>query len=306
VATSDPTRTARAPAAERTGRPPAPDLSRAVLFAFAGEGVLSLMDTLIKLLTARYPILQITFMRFACGSLVALLLWTAMSRQLPTRDALRFHGLRAVLAVVTASAFFYGLSKVPVAEAMALSFLSPLFIALFGVLILKERFDSRIGIALAGGLIGMAVIVYGQAGRASYGSGAFEGAAAITLSAICYALVIILLRARATVDPIPVIVLLQNILPACLLIPAGLWVWTPVAPWDLMLFLLVGCLGVCGHLLITNAFARAEAARLAPIHYTVLLWGIIFGAIFFGDWPGPYTLFGAACIVAATLITRRR
>jgi drug/metabolite transporter (DMT)-like permease len=285
--------------------PPSTDVRRAVLFALAGEGLLTLMDTVIKLLTARYPTFQITFLRFAFGSIFAVALWLWYRPGLPSRDALKYHGLRAGLAVITASCFFYGLSKVPLADAMALSFLSPLFIVLLGVVFLKERFDSKIGVALAGGMIGMIIIVSGQAGAGSYGGDSLFGYIAITAAAVCYALVIVLLRARATIDPIPVIILLQNVLPAILLAPAGAYVWTPLTRSDAALFALIGLLGVSGHLCITNAFARAEAARLAPIHYTILLWGILFGVLFFQEWPTLLTLLGAACIVAATLITRK-
>jgi drug/metabolite transporter (DMT)-like permease len=284
----------------------AANLRRAVLLALAGEGVLTLMDTLIKTLTPRYPTFEITFLRFACGSLFAVAFFAYMRPGWPSRDAWRFQGLRAVLAVITASCFFYGLSKVPVAEAMALSFLSPLFMALFGVLLLKERFDSRIGFALVAGIVGMAIIVTGQYGGGQYSVDTLKGAAAITAAAICYALVIILLRARANIDPVAIIVLLQNLLPAFILAPAAWVVWTPVNTTDLAVFVLIGCLGVSGHLFIIHAFARAEAARLAPIHYSVLLYGILYGVLFFGEWPGLFTLLGASLIVVATLITQKR
>jgi drug/metabolite transporter (DMT)-like permease len=281
-------------------------LQRAVLLALAGEGILTLMDTLIKTLTPRYPTFQITFLRFACGSVVAILLWLWLRPGLPTRDAMRYHGVRAFLAVITATSFFYGLSKVPIAEAMALSFLSPLFIALFGVVLLKERFDPRIGLALAGGLVGMAIIVSGQYAGGGYTTETLKGVAAITVAAIAYALVIVLLRARANVDPIPVIILLQNVLPAIPLAPAAAYVWTPLAGNDVLLFCIIGCLGVGGHLFVANAFKRAEAARLAPVHYSILVWGILFGYLFFAEVPTLTTLLGAAFIVGSTLLTQKR
>jgi drug/metabolite transporter (DMT)-like permease len=290
----------------KSAEPASSLLRRAVLFGLAGEGVLTLMDTLIKTLTPRYPTFEITFLRFACGSVFAVALFAATRPGWPSRDALRYHGLRAVLVVITASCFFYGLSKVPIAEAMALSFLSPLFMALFGVVLLKERFDSRIAMALAAGLVGMAVIVSGQYGGGSYSLDTVKGAAAITMAAFCYSLVVVLLRARASIDPIPVIILLQNLLPAVILAPAAAYVWTPIAGEDLAWFFVIGFLGVFGHWLITNAFARAEAARLAPIHYSILVWGILFGILFFGEYPGLYTLLGASLIVIASFITQKR
>ena len=278
----------------------------AVLFAFAGEGVLTLMDALVKTQTSRYPLMQVTFLRFIFGALVATAVVTVLRPRFPGPEALRFHGLRAFLSVFTATTFFYGLSKMPIAEAMALGFLSPLFMVAFGVLLLKETFDVRIAMALAAGIAGLIVIVSGQFTADTYSVETLKGAAAIVVSAVLYALVVIMLRARATVDPISVIVFLQSAIPAAILAVPAWIVWQPVASEDLGKFAVIGCLAIAGHTLIANAFKRAEAARLAPIHYTILLWGILYGYLFFGDVPGAATLAGAGLIAVATLIAQRK
>jgi drug/metabolite transporter (DMT)-like permease len=285
---------------------PGKTVRTAVLFAFAGEGVLTLMDAFVKDQTSRYEILQVTFLRFALGALVATAIVAVVQPRFPGPEALRFHGLRAFLSVFTASTFFYGLSKMPIAEAMALGFLSPLFMVAFGVLLLKERFDAKIAMALAAGIAGMIVIVSGQFSGAAYSAETIKGALAIVVSAVLYALVVIMLRARATVDPISVIVFLQSAIPAAILAIPAWFVWQPLASVDLARFAVIGALAILGHTLIANAFKRAEAVRLAPIHYTILLWGILYGYLFFGDVPAPATLAGAALIAVATLIVQRR
>ncbi len=280
-------------------------IRRAIVLAATAEGVLSLMDALIKTLSARYPIFQISFLRFASGSIWATLAFLLQAPQWPSRDTLRYNALRSLLAVGAAVSFFYALSVMPMAEAMALSFIAPIFIALFGVLILKERFDPRLGVALAAGLVGMYIIVGGQLGSRPYTTEAWLGAGAVIVSSVFYALVIIILRARANRDPLPTIVLMQNVIPAMVLTVPGAMVWTPITWPDLLVFGLIGFLGVSGHTLIAHAFQRAEAARLAPIHYLVLVWGTLYGWIFFGDVPGLTTLIGAVFIVAATWLARR-
>ena len=285
---------------------PTQDLRRAVVLAALAEGLLTFMDACIKSLTPRYPTFEIAFMRFAMGSVFAILAFALQRPQWPTREAIRFNALRSILIVVTAVAFFYALSKLPMAEAMALSFVSPLFMALFGVLLLKERFNSRIGAALLAGLVGMAIIVGGRIGTENYSNDAMLGAAAVLLSAVTYAIVIVLLRARSKVDPLPTIVLFQNIGPALRLAIPAATVWTTPNVRDLALFAGIGMLGVFGHTLMTHAFARAEAASLAPVHYIVLVWGTLFGIMFFGEYPGVPTIIGAGLILVATLITQRR
>jgi S-adenosylmethionine uptake transporter len=223
----------------------------------------------------------------------------------PGRETIIFNGTRSLLVVVVATTFFYALSVLPLAEAIALSFVSPLFMVLFGVLLLGERIDSRIGIAIAAGLAGMLLIAGTRIGDASYSQSAWLGALAAVTSAMAYGLVMVLLRARATRDPLPTIVLFQNLGPCLILALPAAYVWVPLSGQDLALFAAIGAIGVTGHYLLAQAFAGAEAARLAPITYVSLVWATLFGYLFFSEWPTASALAGAALIVAGTLVTQR-
>ena len=285
---------------------PPVSLARLVLLAIAAEGLLTLMDAMIKALSARYPTLQIAFLRFGFG-LIGAAFYTAWSRPgWPTREATLFNGLRAVIIVVTATTFFYALALLPLADTIALSFISPVLTALFGVLLLGERLDWRIAVALAGGFAGMLLIVGGSLGSASLSTDVLIGAAAVLISAVGYSLNIIVLRHRATRDPLSQIVLFQNLGPALILALPVLWVWTPPSTADLALFALLGTLGVTAHTMLAHAFARIEAARLAPVGYITLVWGVLFGFLFFAEVPGLATLAGAGLIVLGTLVSQRR
>jgi S-adenosylmethionine uptake transporter len=290
---------------EVLNRPGSP-LRRAVLLAVASEGVLVFMDSIIKSMTTRYPTLEIAFLRFAMGSIFAAAFFMWKRPGLPTWESIRFNALRSGLIVVTAVAFFYALGKLPLAECMALSFVSPLFIALFGVVLLKERFDPRIVVALGCGLIGMFAIVGGQLGASTWSESALYGAIAVLISSITYALVVVILRARATIDPLPTILLFQHVGPSLILAGPAAAVWVQPTPTDLGVFLGVGALGMTGHGLLAKAYSIAEASRLAPVNYVILVWGIVFGVLFFGEWPGLMTFAGALFIVAAAAIAQRR
>ncbi len=286
---------------------PAPlPLARIVLLAVAAEGLLTLMDAIIKALSARYPTLQIAFLRFAFG-LVGAAVYAAWSRPgWPTREATLYNGLRAVLIVVTATTFFFALARLPLADAIALGFIAPVLTAVFGVAMLGERFDWRIAVALAGGFAGMLLIVGGKVGSAGLDGDVLLGAAAVVLSAFGYALNIVMLRHRATRDPLSQIVLFQNLGPALLLALPVLWVWTPLTLGDTLLFALLGTIGVTAHTMLAHAFARIEAARLAPVGYVTLVWGVLFGFVFFAEVPGLATLAGAGLIVLAAFVSQRR
>ena len=159
-----------------------------VLLAIAAEGLLTLMDAMIKALSPRYPTFEIAFLRFAFGMVgaVAYAMWTRSGW--PTRDATLYNGLRAVLVVLTATSFFFALSLLPLADAIALSFISPVLTALMGAMILGERLDWRIAVALAAGFLGMLLIVSGKLGSAGFGAEALIGAAAVLFSALVYSL----------------------------------------------------------------------------------------------------------------------
>jgi S-adenosylmethionine uptake transporter len=286
--------------------PPSPPLLRIVLLAVVAEGLLTLMDAIIKALSARYPVLQIAFLRYGFG-LIGASAYAAWHRPgVPTREAAIYNGLRAVLITFVATAFFFALARLPLADAIALSFISPVLTALFGVLLLGERLDWRIALALAGGFAGMLLIVGGGLGSAEPTYDVLIGAAAVILSAVGYALNIILLRHRATRDPLSQIVLFQNLGPVVILALPTAWVWLPPTWSDYALFALLGTLGVTAHTMLAHAFARVEAARLAPVAYVTLVWGILFGLLLFGEVPGLATLAGAVLIVVATMAGQRR
>jgi drug/metabolite transporter (DMT)-like permease len=283
-----------------------PSLARLVLVAVAAEGLLTLMDALIKVVSARYPTLQIAFLRYAFG-LAGAAVYAAWSPPgWPTREAMLYNGVRAVIIVVTATTFFFALARLPLADAIALSFISPVLTALFGVTLLGERLDWRIAVALAAGFAGMLLIVAGKVGGAGFNGEVLIGAAAVVISAVGYALNVVVLRHRATRDPLSQIVLFQNLGPLLLLALPVLWVWTPLTLGDTMLFALIGIIGVAAHTMLAHAFAHIEAARLAPVAYVTLVWGVLFGLLFFAEVPGLATFAGAALIVLGTVLTQRR
>jgi drug/metabolite transporter (DMT)-like permease len=277
-----------------------------VVLAIAAEGLLTLMDAMIKSLSPRYPTFEITFLRYAFGMIGAVVYAMWKRPGWPTRDAAVHNGLRAGVIVLTATSFFYALSLLPLADAIAMSFISPVLTALMGALILGERLDWRIGVALAAGFLGMLLIVGGKLGSAGLGPEVLIGAAAVLFSAVGYSLNVIMLRHRATRDPLAQIILFQNVGPGLILLVPAIWVWVTPTLADLVQFAILGTIGVVAHTMLAHAFARIEAARLAPIGYVTLIWGVLLGFLFFGEIPGLATFAGAALIVVGTLITQRR
>ncbi|MGO4704800.1 DMT family transporter [Microvirga sp. 2MCAF38] len=271
----------------------------------ASIALLSFMDAIIKGMHASYPTLQIVFLRFACGSIVASCVFAAMRPGWPSRDTVIANAMRSVVAVLTAIAFFYALGELPLAETLVLSFLAPMFIAFLGLVLLKERIDGRIVGALVVGFGGTLIVVFGQTGEAG-AVRSWSGVAAALLSAITYAFSIVLLRQRAQRDKFIHIVFFQAVGPMILSAPFAFYVWQPLDWTDLGWFLTMGSLGVAGHMLMASAYAKAPAARLAPLEYTALIWAALIGYGVFSEVPTWATLGGGALIVVAAAITSRR
>lgn len=289
-------------------------MSRAAIYAIVADILFALLDGTIKSVAQSYHVLEVAFLRFLFGAIIASALLAWVRPAWPSPETIKYNLLRSCLVVVTATSFFYALSVLGFAETVALSFLSPIFVVLFGAVLLGEIIDRRILIALASGFGGMLVMVAthldlagtGMAGRPHLPPNFAWGLAAVLVSTVSYAFVLVILRVRASRDAREIIVWFQNVIPMLILAAPAAFVWSTPNLSDLGRFAAIGLLGVCGHLLMARAFAEAEAARLAPLHYLALVWAAIIGYLFFAEVPTAGMLLGAALIVVGTLATQRR
>jgi S-adenosylmethionine uptake transporter len=218
---------------------------------------------------------------------------------------LRIHVARGVIVTVMAGLFFWGIGRVPLAQAIALTFIAPLIALLLAASFLKERIGSR---SIAGSIMafaGVLVIVLGQA-RTNLGTDALLGSAAIIGSALCYAVNIVLMRHQALAakpleinffQSLTVLVLWLGLIPFVGVPdwPAKAWMWVVVA----------SIMSTAGGLLFSWAYARAEASYLAVTEYSGFLWAAACGWFFFGEGVSLYTAAGAALIVGGCLVAAR-
>lgn len=277
-------------------------------FLVAGLGILllSIMDAMIKSVATAHPTTQIVFMRYACGMpwAIAFYLWSRPPA--PSGEMIRAHLLRGLLVTITAFLFFYALATLPLAEAITLAFLSPLFLAVLASLILKEPIQKPVLIAIAVGFVGMGVIVAGKVGGGEFDLVRVLGIAAATTSALAYAANLVLLRKRAQTDPFGLIILFQNLFPLIIITPFAWMVWEVPETRSWIMFLGIGAFGLAGHLCMAWAFKHANAGPLGVLEYTALVWSAGLGYLFFAEVPAWTTWAGAGLIVAACLMAMRR
>jgi S-adenosylmethionine uptake transporter len=268
-----------------------------ILAAALAMFLLSVMDGFIKAAAPDFATSVIVLMRFAFGGFVAIGIYLALGRPAMTGEAFRYGLLRGVLTVVTASMFFAALGRLPLVEVIALSFIAPILMALLGRIFLKEAVGRSVVAGLALGTAGLLVMVALPLWQVRHEAIDATGILLVMGANLTYATGMVLLRARAAKDPLPVIVLLQNWVPALLIAPVAAATWTTPAPIHWAMFATIGVLGAAGHVLLTWAFARATAARIGVVEYTVIVWAAIIGYVFFAEVPGLATLGGAVLIV---------
>lgn len=262
------------------------------------------MDATIKSLAPRYGAVQLTFFRFAGGLVFAALIWSWMRSPLPTRGLWRLHLVRCALLLVTLTSYFYSLTVLPLAQAVAISYTAPIFISLLAMWVLKERPSRWIGVALAFGLAGTGVALWPE--LRSSASPQLLGLAAAGFSAVAFSGVMVLARMQAQRDSLWTILLIQNLLPAvALAVPASM-LWRPLHLADLPTILLAGGLATIGLLAVTWAFKHIEASKAAPVEYTGLLWAGLLGYFLFGEVPTVYTVASASLIVIGCLLLLKR
>lgn len=267
------------------------------------------MDTTIKLMTADYAVTQLIFARFAFHILFVALLLRVFTGPLPWRS--RAPWLQAARSLCLGSAnflFSHALAHVPLADATAVNFASPLFTVALAALWLKEKVGARRWLGVAVGLVGVAVAL-----RPPFLTGGPMPHAALLLplgTALLYAVYQILTRLLAGVDD-PRTTILHTGIAAALVSSVAqplVWEWPPGMPgWAGLMAL--GALGAVGHGFLVLAFARAPASLLAPMSYSQLVWAVLASMTVFGDMPDRYTLVGAAIIAAGGVLValpRRR
>ncbi|WP_375571199.1 DMT family transporter [Ahrensia marina] len=286
-----------------------------VLIAIA---ILTLMDAGIKLMAGTFGTPQILVMRYSAGLLVAAVLFLGLlvsgRVDLPTWRSLVRSFQRSMLVTLVAACFFYALSVIPLAEATAIAFTAPLYLALLGWLILKEPVDGKTWIAILIGLAGVGVI--SSSAFANGFSGALSGYIAAAVASFAYAAALVLTRLHAASDPVPTMIMLQSGFSALLALPllaltiAGFAMdgrpFVPLTSDWLWLALGIGFLGTIGHLFMTYGFKHAPAAKLGPMEYTSLLWAAFYGFVFFAEVPGIRLVLGSALIVIGTWIVMRK
>ena len=267
------------------------------LAALIGVGFLSLMDAFMKAAALAAGAYSAAVFRSGIAAAIIIPVWLGAGGRWPARTVLKLHLIRGTVSGFMALSFFYALTKLPIAEAIAISFIAPLIALYLAAILLGEQIRKGAIIASILGFGGTIVIVGGRLGAAQHDIETLKGLGAILFSALLYAYNFIIIRQQALVSsPIEATVFHSGVACAVLLVFAPWFLVTP-APAAMAGIALASILTLMGALLITWAYARAQAQSLVPMEYSGFLWAALFGWLFFREPITGTTIAGTMLIL---------
>jgi len=269
--------------------------ARGIALVSAGSLMLVVMATLVKFLGTRLPSMEILFFRSLIGFFFVLPLFVRNPMEPLRTKRPGMHLVRGATGAIGNACFFWTITHMLLADAMALQFSRPLFMIPLAVIFLGEIAGWRRTMVALVGFLG--ILLYARPFTAGFEPGAFIGAA----GALAGGLVVICIKRLATSEPTRVIMFYYAFWNAVFALVPALLLWvTPTWP-ELALLIVVGFLGISGQGLITHGLGLGEATVLVPLDYSRIVYSAILGFLLFGELPGPWSFAGMALIVASSL-----
>lgn len=258
--------------------------------------MLVLSDATAKLLTESLGVVQIVCIRAALLVTCLTLFFTASGkREVLHPGDLKMQLIRGTLACGSVYLFILGISYVQLAEAAAASYLGPIIMTALAPVILGERVGIHRWGAVVLGFVGMLIMLRPSANGIAW-------AMLIPASAAVFGALRDLFTRKMRSSGHPVSVLLySNLIIAGLGLPFMLWNWQPLSLTQTAILVLSTSLIGTAHLMHIQAFRLEEASVLAPFRYTGIIWGVLFGYLFWGDLPDRWVLVGAVVVIVSGL-----
>jgi S-adenosylmethionine uptake transporter len=275
-------------------------LLAAVLLMLGGDFMFALNDALGKWLVATFSVGQVVLIR-SVGAFI--ILGPMIARQgvgellRPQRPWLQL--LRVVMATTDTVLFYAAVVYLPLADVMTLYMAGPIYVAAISHMFLGEKVGWRRWLAILAGFVGVLIALRPSSAALSLAS------IYALVGSLSFAIATVLNRSlRGTRDGTLVTWQTVGALVGGMALSVGNW--QPAGAMDLFAMLLLGVISCIAHLMITRALKMAPASTLAPLHYSLLIWGVAFGLMFFSDVPDSQILLGSAVIVLAGLFIFHR
>ena len=262
----------------------------------------SVMDALVKWLSATYPTHQIIFFRCTVALVPVLtLLYLRGGVKILHSKRPWLHVARSLLGLSAMGCAFYGFSLMRLADAISILHTTPLFMTVLSVVILGEKVGVRRWSAVTIGFIGMLIVV-------RPGEGIFDsGSAYMLIAALCIATTTIIVRQLSVSDDPASITFYFTLSGSIVGILACIWLgWQPPPLIDWLLLLAVGLLGGCAQYAMTLSYRNAEVGIVAPLKYLSIASGGPISSLLWSELPDSQRAIRIRTIVATGFHTRHR
>ena len=267
---------------------------KAVILNISAWMLLPFMDGLAKFLSQEIHFLQVVWGRYFFMAVFIILITSLFfKKNLIFPKLIKIQILRSSFLFLSTIFFFYAISVISMAEAITLSFISPIIATILSFVILKEKVGPRRWIAVLAGFVGVLFVIRPGFNEINLASIAAVGAG------ICYAFYLISTRKLSATDN-PLMTLIFTGFTGCIVISLIVpFFWTSLSLSQWVLLISLAAIGTMAHFLIILSLSYAEASKLAPLGYSEIIMNVIIGYYFFGDFPDQWIWLGLIIIVAS-------
>lgn len=270
-----------------------PAVTRGIILMVVTTVLFTAMHAAIRHVTRELPPIQVAFFRAFFGLLIFLPVVFRSGFGFLRTKRIGMHILRAALNVCAMFLFFTGLALTPISKVTALSFTSPLFLAVLSVVLLGERMRVRRWTATLLGFLGMLIIV--RPGFVELD----EGSLMVVTSAAIWSVTMIVIKLLLRTESSLTITGYVSIFLSLFALGPAIYVWQDPSldAWVWMIF--IGVVGTAAQLLLAEALREADAGAIMPFDFLKLVWASLFGYYLFAEVPDAYTWIGASIIFAS-------
>jgi drug/metabolite transporter (DMT)-like permease len=263
----------------------------------------TVMGALVRFVGGRVPLGEQVFTRsfFALIPLVAMLLWrNQLASAFRTKNPFG-HVRRGLTGVIAMVCMFAALARLPLVDATAIGFATPLINVALAAIFLGEKVHVFRWSAVAVGFLGVLVMLlphlFGAEREATSAAGALYAVAGAFLTAAAMTQV----RHMSATETTASLVFSFSLIATIASLASIPWGWIKPSPMDSLVLFLTGIVGGIAQIMITESYRHAGAGTVAPFSYTAMLWSIAIGFFFFGEVPEAVVLMGAGLVIAAGL-----
>ena len=270
----------------------------AILLVVASAACFTVIDTTVKYLGERIPVPLLVCVRWGLQALLMLVVMGPKMRWGLVRNSNpRLHVIRGLVLISSSLCFFSALKFLPLAEATALNYCTPLMVTLMAGWFLRERLTRPRWMFVGAGFLGMLLIL-------RPGGEMLHPASMLALAAAALYAVFQILTRKLSGENLVVLLFIPSLIGAAAMavVVLGFDYRASLSLYELGLLLTVGVAGTVGHLLFTVAFQRASASAIAPFTYIQLVWSTIAGWLVFRTFPDRWTLTGMVVIAGSGVV----